>query len=154
MPDLLTLTAAGVIAGSIYLLCKALDHNSNIINYHHNELTLINDQIKNRRESAVILKQKLQAVHNAAFNAWLEIKKITDNMQRTLNKINQRLANKTLSPQERKNFTASRKTIINELQKARAIKQNAHNKWQKMLNKYHAAKHALEIIPKRNARLY
>lgn len=146
MADIVTLGVGGLIIGSIYLINKALNNHTTVITTSTTKIIKIRDDIKRRRQSARVLKRQLQMAHDAAFEAWAEIKKISDGLYRTLKQAQRRLANTRLSRQERQNLNRSRKTLAKELEKAVQVKRKAHKRWQKLRTDYLAARGALNLL--------
>jgi len=146
MADILTITAGGLIVGSIYLLKKALDAHNRAIDTSWSEICRLRDDIRKRRYHASVLKKKLRRSHDVAFDAWTEIKKICDGLYRQLKKAKRRLSNQKLGRKERQNLSASLKTLAHELNKAVQVKRRSHKRWQEMRVQYLAAKSALDMM--------
>lgn len=146
MADIITLGVGGLIVGSIYLIAKSLGDHTLVINNNHTKIIRLRDDLRKRRRNAFDVKKQLQKAHNAAFQAWLEIKNISDSLYRTLNKAKRRLSDARISRKERENLNRSRQTLAHELEKAVQVKRKAHKRWQKMLVDYLAAKQTLEML--------
>ena len=146
MAEIITLTVGGLIAGSIYALAKALSNNTKTIDDSYTRIRDLRELLKYKRRHALTLKKQLMKAHNIAFEAWLNLKHITESLACQLKKAKQQRANKNLSQKVRENLQRSCKTLQSELNKAKEIKRKAHKKWEKLRVDYLATKRALELL--------